>query len=111
EARTFSHEYYAMAALFVPSGRALERAGVTPTALDRLRLKASKGDFTAYELASVVPLAALAEEDLVKRGEMLRDARRWSTSPRAEAQLERLIEVVAPPPPSPPPAAVKSSPS
>lgn len=96
EARTFSHEYYAMAALFVPSGRALERAGVTPTALDRLRQKAAEGTFSEYELASVLPLAALAEDNDQLRNEKLLAMRRQSLSPRASAELDRLLQAVAP---------------
>jgi len=96
EARTFSHEYYAMAALFVPAGRALERAGVTPTALDRLRQKAAEATFTDYELASVLPLAALAEDNDELRNEKLLAVRRQPLSPRTSAELDRLLEAVAP---------------
>lgn len=117
EARSFSHEYYAMAALFVPTSRALARAGVTPTALDRLRDKAARGDFTEYELASVLPLAALATDDPEARDELLREAARRSPSARGVAELDRLIAAVAPTlatesasPPSPPPTAASPTP-
>src|SRR5690606_25088545 len=82
--------------LFVPAGRALERAGVTPTALDRLRQKAAAAAFTDYELTSALPLAALAEDNDELGNEKLLAAPRRPLSPRPSAELDRLLEAVAP---------------
>ncbi len=62
-ARPFAYEYYAASLVFAPNERVSNRAGLTPIALERLRAKAARGQFSDHELLATAPLVALAEAE------------------------------------------------
>ncbi|HVI01597.1 MAG TPA: hypothetical protein VM869_22935, partial [Enhygromyxa sp.] len=97
--RSFAREFYANVLVFEPdNARALERAGLSRSALDALRERAATGDFDAFELDAMAPLAALSHPDRRARIEALveisSDPEQLSAGVRTS--IDRLIEELDP---------------
>src|SRR5690606_20903269 len=93
--RSFARDFYAQVLVFDPDQpRALERAGLSPTASAALRTRAATGKFDSTELQAVAPLTSLAKPDERERLEGLvtitTDADELPAS--VAASLDRLIE-------------------
>ncbi|MEM9454361.1 MAG: serine/threonine-protein kinase [Myxococcota bacterium] len=90
-ARPFAYEYYAWALMFADDPRALSRIDLTPVALERLRAKAARGDFTEHELLASEALAALAEPDPQRRVQRLVRAQQNPVSVSVARSIDRVL--------------------